>query len=87
MRVNELIKLLQKCNQNAYIYPLGNSGNAEDETDDINFNDIEVWEDGYFSVTIKIITMNKKRYEKSAKLTFISLVGLIICLIWIFLTN
>lgn len=61
MRVNELIKLLQKCNQNAYIYPLGNSGNAEDETDDINFNDIEVWEDGYESITL--FFCNNKDYN------------------------
>ena len=62
MRVNELIKLLQKCNQNAYIYPLGNSGNAEDEMEDIEFNDIEVWEDGgEYSITL--FFCNNKDYN------------------------
>ncbi len=35
----------------------------------------------------KITMQEKKRYEKKAKLTFISVIGLIICFIWIFLSN
>lgn len=62
MRVNELIKLLQKCKQNAYIYPLGNSGNAEDERGDIKFNDIEVWEDGG-DYSITLFFCNNKDYN------------------------
>jgi len=35
----------------------------------------------------KLTMRERKRYENSAKLTFISLIGMIACLIWIILTN
>ena len=53
MKVKELIKQLQEIeNQNAYITPLANSLNGEDEDFDIYLNHIEVWEDGDESITL-----------------------------------
>ena len=47
MTIKDLINQLEQVeNKDKYIHLLGNLENAEDESKDIIFNDVEVWDDG-----------------------------------------
>jgi len=53
MKVKDLIKELKKLDKpNAEITLLANIGNPEDETKDVNFDTVEVWNDGEESITL-----------------------------------
>jgi hypothetical protein len=53
MKVKDLIKQLQEVeNKNKYIHLLGNSSNAENETEDVIYSGCEVWDDGDESITL-----------------------------------
>ena len=46
-------------NKDKEIYLLGNETNAEDDDFDINFNHLEIWDDGEESVTLFVTNYNK----------------------------
>ena len=53
MKIKELIKLLEEVeNKEKEILILGNQTNGEDEELDINFNNLEIWNDGEESITL-----------------------------------
>ena len=55
MTIKDLINQLEQVeNKDKYIHLLGNLENAEDESKDIIFNDVEVWDDGDESITLFI---------------------------------
>ena len=55
MKIKELIKLLEEVeNKEKEILILGNETNGEDEQLDINFNNLEIWNDGEESITLFI---------------------------------
>ena len=55
MTKKDLISQLEQVeNKDKYIHLLGNLENAEDESKDIIFNDVEVWDDGDESITLFI---------------------------------
>ena len=55
MTIKDLIKQLEQIeDKDKYIHLLGNLENAEDESKDIIFNEVEVWDDGEESITLFI---------------------------------
>lgn len=53
MTVKELIKQLNEVeNKNKEIYIIGNESNGEDEDFDVNFQHLEIWNDGDDSITL-----------------------------------
>ena len=53
MKIKELIELLEEVeNKEKEILILGNETNGEDEQLDINFNNLEIWNDGEKSITL-----------------------------------
>jgi len=53
MTVKELIKQLKEIeNKDKFIHILGNETNGEDENFDILFNNLEIWDDSYESITL-----------------------------------
>ena len=55
MTVKELIKQLKEIeNKDKFIHILGNETNGEDENFDILFNNLEIWDDSYESITLFI---------------------------------
>jgi len=60
MTIKELINRMQQIeNKDKEIYLLGNETNAEDDDFDINFNHLEIWDDGEESVTLFVTNYNK----------------------------
>ena len=59
MKIKELIEQLQEIeNKEKYIHLLGNEINGEDESTDITFDILEIWDDGDESITL-FLTNNK----------------------------
>lgn len=74
MKVKELISMLKNIeNKEAEICFMGNIGHPEDETTDIYFDFIEIWDDGDQSITLfsglseKKLKQIKKQYEHTKK--------------------